>query len=78
MVQISYIAKKAKLINKDLKKEDVSKWLKKQAVYQQTIERPLIQSVENLLIFTIGLLLGSLLSNFYFDSNKKDEYVHLN
>ena len=49
---IDILYKKAKLINKDLKKEDVSKWLKKQAVYQKTIERPLIQPIENLPIFT--------------------------
>ena len=49
---IDILYKKAKLINKDLKKEDVSKWLKKQAVYQKTIERPLIQPNENLPIFT--------------------------
>ena len=49
---IDILYKKAKLINKDLNKEDVSKWLKKQAVYQKTIERPLIQPIENLPIFT--------------------------
>jgi len=44
--------RKAKIINKDITRDEVSKWLKSQAVYQQTIERPKIQMPENLPIYT--------------------------
>jgi len=48
---IDELFRKAKIKHKDITRDQVSQWLKKQAVHQQTIERPLIQKPENLPIY---------------------------
>ena len=48
---IDELFRKAKIKHKDITRDQVSQWLKKQAVYQQTIERPVIQKPENLPIY---------------------------